>query len=117
MERDGNRERVCKDKIEGEIKFRDVINEPLKDTLREAIKDRFGGKMDRLKKILLGRSLEFLNDDPNKCFNILLVYLIPYIEKLESDLLAIENPYQRIARMVDERCFFLLKLATGFKAS
>ena len=71
--------------------------------------------MESVKKILVGRSLEYISDDPNKCFNNILLHLIPMIEKMETDPSSLQNPYSYIAKMVDERCFFLLKLDTGFK--
>lgn len=98
------------------MKFSEVMTDQLQEEMRQSIKDRFGGQMESVKKILVGRSLEYVSDDPNKCFNNILLHLIPIIQKMEEDPSSLHNPYSYIAKMVDERCFFLLKLDTGFKA-
>lgn len=64
--------------------------------------------------ILNSRSLPHILDDPQANQAELMAYLKPILLKSEADQSAIENPYVKIANKIDERCFFLLKIATSF---
>lgn len=105
-------------KVEEQVKAPEVFFEGLlerqdvKDKLFSLLKDNRLSEANNIEFMMVSRNLIFQPDDIPANLQEVYSYLRGILLKSETEPGCIENPYVRISAKIDERCFFLLKIAT-----
>lgn len=96
-----------------ELFFETLIEkQEVKDKLFALLKDSRLSEATNIEFILTSRNLAHQPDDHPANLAEVYSHLKNLILKSETDPSCIENPYVRVSAKIDERCFFLLKIAT-----
>ena len=98
-----------------ELFFENLLNKTdVQESIANVLKEGQLSEANHLETVLISRGLPYLFDDPEQNKREIIKLLRQALTKAEQESTAIENPYVRVANKIDERCFFLLKLATKF---
>lgn len=106
--------KIEEEKKTPELFFESLLEKPdVKEKLQIILKENRVSEANNIEFIMASRSLPYQADDMPSNINELMNHLRSILIKSESDTACIENPYIRVSAKVDERCFFLLKIATS----
>jgi hypothetical protein len=97
--------------------FEGLMNKPdVQEAILNIFKETQLSESNHMESVLISRGLPYIFDDPEQNKREVIKLVKSVVQKFETDPNALENPYIRVSNKIDERCFFLLKLATSFSA-